>query len=67
MGDGVVNIAGLAKRSGKQQKELTVWVHRVAVSPSLYDLDPTKTNIVFTTPIFPELKSCCKTMEDLEA
>ena len=52
-GDGVQTTFALpANAPANNKKELTVWVHGVAVSPSLYDLDATKTNIVFTTSIF---------------
>ena len=53
VGDGVQTTFALpANAPANNKKELTVWVHGVAVSPSLYDLDATKTNIVFTTSIF---------------
>ena len=52
-GDGIQTTFALpANAPANNKKELTVWVHGVAVSPSLYDLDATKTNIVFTTSIF---------------
>ena len=52
-GDGVADTFALpANAPANNKKELTVWVHGVAVAPSAYELDATKTNIVFTTPIF---------------
>ena len=53
VGDGVQTTFALpANAPANNKKELTVWVHGVAVSPSQYALDATKTNIVFTTSIF---------------
>ena len=53
IGDGVQTTFALpANAPANNKKELTVWVHGVAVSPSQYALDATKTNIVFTTSIF---------------
>ena len=52
-GDGVQTTFALpANAPANNKKELTVWVHGVAVSPSQYNIDATKTNIVFTTSIF---------------
>ena len=53
VGDGVQTTFALpANAPANNKKELTVWVHGVAVPPSQYALDVTKTNIVFTTSIF---------------